>query len=105
MLYFHRQNTIKAQAHVYADTVRATGVKTLFFYPLKKSPLASTNRFRYEVLLNLGARFEGFGSTRKSRTEQMQADLESQGYTFIDVDLDDYDPAIYRELITREVSL
>lgn len=100
-----RNNNIKTQAVIYADTVRATGTRTLFFYPLKRSSLASTNRFRYEVLLNLGATFEGFQSTRKSRLEQMQYNLEAQGYTFIDVDLNDYDPRLYRELIEQEVAL
>lgn len=99
----HLKNDIKTQALIYADTVEAIGTTTLFFYPLKKSSAAWSNRFRYEVCLNLGAQFEGFGSTRKSRLEQMQQYLEDEGYTFVEVDLEDYDPSLYREQIAQAI--
>lgn len=78
---FSSENTIESQAKFYTDHLKT---KTLLFYPLKSSMLATTNIFRFEVLLRIVPRNLCCSGNCSNDTRYLQALTEaaqSMGYT------------------------
>ena len=86
-------NTIENQAKYYADQIKRTDQRTIYFYPLRKTMSAASNRFRLLTLRALLGTRESYMLNQTQSLDWLQRHAIEQGYTLID-----YEPLISEEL-------
>lgn len=89
----HKDNSPRAQAEWYADRVKATGSKTLYFWPRRSTTAAFSEQFRYHVLARLLQMAPGLS---KAGLDELDAAAQSAGYTIVEIPTRDYQPKSIR---------
>lgn len=97
----HNDNSPLAQAQWYAQRVKATGSKNLYFWPRRKSPLAVREEFRRSVLRQLVGLRQDCRETTTAYTDRLEAVAQAAGYVIVEVSRDEYTPKAIRAEIAR----
>ena len=90
----HIENSIKNQAYLYAQSIKASGQKILSFWPARKGGNAHANIFRHctlEYLLGehrAPGKWDSCEYIRIASMEKLQRLVESAGYTIEEFDPD-----------------
>ena len=94
-------NSIENQAGYYLTQIRKNKTTTVYFFPLKKSPQAASNKFRLAVLQHLTSNYNTCTLNQAERLKAAEKNATAAGYIIKEVSAQDYDRKAYKSTLNQ----